>query len=57
MTAFGAFIDIGVGQDALLHISEMKKASKDVCAGASIAVRVKTIELARKRIGLELIND
>ena len=56
MTAFGAFVDIGVGQDALLHISEMKKASRDVYAGAAIKARVKTIEHARKRIGLELTN-
>jgi len=56
VTAFGAFIDIGIGQDALLHISQMKKTSTSIRAGASISVSVKTINWARKRVGLELVQ-
>lgn len=56
VTGFGAFIDIGVGVDGLLHISEMKTACNQICTGGRVTVRIKSIDLARKRISLQLSN-
>ncbi len=57
ITAFGAFVDIGVHQDGLVHISQLAdKYVTDphqvVNVGDKIRVRVLEIDLARKRIGL-----
>ena len=57
VTAFGAFVDIGVHQDGLIHISELserfiREASEVVKAGDRIKVRVLTVDLARKRMSL-----
>ncbi len=57
VTAFGAFVDIGVHQDGLVHISQLRNwYVKDphlvVKAGETIRVRVLQVDLARKRIGL-----
>jgi uncharacterized protein len=57
VTAFGAFVDIGVHQDGLVHISQLRNwYVKDphlvVKAGESIFVRVLSVDLERKRIGL-----
>ncbi len=54
---FGAFVDIGVHQDGLLHISEIadrfiKHPSEVLSAGDVIEVRVKSVDLKRKRIAL-----
>ena len=55
---FGAFVDIGVKQDGLLHISVMGKGKKvedphDVVAvGDIISVEITTLDLERGRIGL-----
>jgi len=59
VTNFGAFVDIGVHQDGLVHISEMSdKFIKDprevVKAGDVVRVRVKEVEVARKRIALSM---
>ena len=59
VTAFGAFVDIGVHQDGLVHISEMAdrfvKDPRDVVkAGDIVRVRVKEVDVARKRIGLSM---
>lgn len=58
---FGAFVDIGVGQDGLVHISKLSqnyvKHPKDVVAvGDIVTVWVDTIELKRGRIGLSMIK-
>ena len=58
---FGAFIDIGVHQDGLLHISEMSdkfvKNPHDVLSvGDVIEVRVKSVDIQRKRIALTRKN-
>ncbi len=58
---FGAFVDIGVHQDGLLHISEMSdkfvKNPHDVLSvGDVIEVRVKSVDIQRKRIALTRKN-
>lgn len=59
VTAFGAFVDIGVHQDGLVHISEMadrfiKDPREVVKAGDVVKVRVKEVDAARKRIALTM---
>jgi protein Tex len=59
VTAFGAFVDIGVHQDGLVHISELAdKFVKDprevVKAGDVVRVRVKEVDAPRKRIALTM---
>lgn len=54
---FGAFVDIGVHQDGLLHISEMsdrfiKHPSELYSVGDIIKVTVKSVDLKKKRISL-----
>ena len=56
---FGAFVDIGVHQDGLIHISELsdqKVASplEIVHLNEIVQVKVLSLDLARKRIGLSL---
>ena len=57
---FGAFVDIGVGQDGLLHKSKMGKKVRDplevVAVGDIIRVRIVTVEPERGRIALELLE-
>lgn len=57
VTAFGAFVDIGVHQDGLVHISELtdryvKDASEVVQVGDKIKVEVLSVDPERKRISL-----
>lgn len=57
VTAFGAFVDIGVHQDGLVHISELadqyvKDPADVVKAGQVIKVRVLEVDAQRKRISL-----
>ena len=57
VTAFGAFVDIGVHQDGLVHISELsdsfvKDPSDVVKAGDKLKVQVLEVEIPRKRISL-----
>jgi uncharacterized protein len=56
---FGAFVDVGVHQDGLVHVSQLADAFvKDphavVKAGQVVKVRVLDVDLARKRIGLSM---
>jgi protein Tex len=62
VAAFGAFVDIGVHQDGLLHVSAMSKNFvKDprevVKPGDIVKVKVLDVEVARKRISLTLRLD
>jgi uncharacterized protein len=57
VTAFGAFVDIGVHQDGLVHISELsdhfvRDPADVVKAGDRIKVRVLSVDKARRRISL-----
>ncbi len=59
VTNFGAFVDIGVHQDGLVHISAMSdKFVKDphevVKAGDVVKVKVMEVDLKRRRIGLSM---
>lgn len=54
ITHFGAFVDIGVGQNGLLHTSQMK--GQKVELGNRLEVKVTNVDINRKRIGLELLN-
>ncbi|MEZ4605513.1 MAG: S1 RNA-binding domain-containing protein [Deinococcales bacterium] len=60
ITNFGAFVDIGVHQDGLIHISEMaerfiKHPSEVLHLQQQVRVRVLSIDLPRKRIALSLL--
>lgn len=62
VAAFGAFVDIGVHQDGLVHISQLAdKFVKDphevVKAGDVVRVRVTEVDVARKRIALTMRKD
>jgi len=59
VTNFGAFVDIGVHQDGLVHISAMsdqfiKDPHQVVKTGDIVKVKVMSIEVERKRIGLSM---
>ena len=62
VAAFGAFVDIGVHQDGLVHVSQLadrfiKDAHEVVKAGDVVKVRVLDIDIARKRISLTMRKD
>jgi uncharacterized protein len=62
VAAFGAFVDIGVHQDGLVHVSAMSKTfvkdPRDVVKpGNIVRVKVLEVDLARKRISLTLRLD
>ena len=62
VTAFGAFVDIGVHQDGLVHISQLadrfiKDPNEVVKVHQHITVRVLDVDLERKRISLSMKQD
>jgi len=62
VTAFGAFVDIGVHQDGLVHVSKLserfvKDPSEVAHVGDRIQVKVLEVDLARKRISLSARKD
>ena len=59
LTRFGAFIDIGVKQDGLVHVSEISHEyisdpSEKLKLNQKVMVRVLEVDLARKRISLSI---
>ena len=57
VTRFGAFVDIGVHQDGLIHISQLadrfiNDPSEEVAVGDIVKVTVLEVDVARKRISL-----
>ena len=54
ITNFGAFVDLGIHENGLIHISKMK--GKSLTLHQKVKVRVESVELDRKRIGLGLIS-
>lgn len=62
VAAFGAFVDVGVHQDGLVHVSQLSDSFvKDphavVKAGDVVKVRVVEVDVARERIGLTMKKD
>ncbi|MBB4064376.1 Tex family protein [Gellertiella hungarica] len=62
VAAFGAFVDIGVHQDGLVHVSQLadrfvKDPHEVVKAGDVVKVRVVEVDVKRKRIGLSMRRD
>jgi uncharacterized protein len=59
ITAFGAFVDIGVKQDGLVHVSQLadrfvKDPNEVVRLQQTVRVRVTEVDIARKRIALSM---
>jgi uncharacterized protein len=59
VTAFGAFVDVGVHQDGLVHVSQLadrfvKDPHAVVKAGDIVKVRVLEVDMPRKRIALTM---
>jgi len=62
ITAFGAFVDVGVHQDGLVHISQLadrfvKDPHEVVKVGDRVQVRVLEVDLERRRIALSARRD
>ncbi len=54
VTSFGAFVDIGVGPNGLIHVSQMGSRKPEL--GNRVDVKVVSVEKQRKRIGLKLLD-
>lgn len=62
ITNFGCFVDIGVHQDGLIHISRLSKQrisdpSEVVHLNQKVTVQVENVEVERKRISLALVEE
>ncbi len=62
ITAFGAFVDIGVHQDGLVHLSQMsnkfiKDPNEVVKVSQKVMVKVTEVDVARKRIALTMKTE
>jgi uncharacterized protein len=62
VVAFGAFVDVGVHQDGLVHLSELadryvKDANEHVRVGQRVKVRVLSVDLPRQRIALSMKSE
>ncbi|MFC3414253.1 Tex family protein [Algoriphagus hitonicola] len=62
ITAFGAFVDIGVHQDGLVHLSHLadrfvKDPNEVIQVNQKVQVTVMEVDAARKRIGLSMKSD
>jgi protein Tex len=60
ITAFGAFVDVGVKQDGLVHISQMtnrfiKSPNEVVKLRQEVEVRVTEVDTLRKRVALSML--
>jgi protein Tex len=61
VVAFGAFVDVGVHQDGLVHVSELadrfvSDPNQVVRVGDRVTVRVLSVDAARRRIALSMKN-
>ena len=62
ITAFGCFVDVGVHQDGLVHISQMsnqfiKDPNEVVKLNQKVKVTVTELDVERKRISLSMKNN
>ena len=56
---FGAFVDIGVHQDGLVHVSQIsdkyiRHPSEALSVGDTVKVRILSVDIAKKRIALTM---
>ncbi|XP_067680479.1 S1 RNA-binding domain-containing protein 1-like isoform X2 [Haliotis asinina] len=59
VTHFGAFVDVGVGQNGLIHTSQMRQGlegRQGVQLGDNVNVEVLNVDLHKKRLGLKLLG-
>ncbi len=59
LTNFGAFVDIGVKQDGLVHVSQIankfvKKPAEELALNQKVQVKILEVDTARKRINLSI---
>lgn len=54
VTPFGAFIDIGVEESGLIHVSKMN--GKILAIGNRVSTEVINVEISRRRVQLKLVN-
>ncbi|MEP0710308.1 MAG: Tex family protein [Algoriphagus sp.] len=62
ITAFGAFVDVGVHQDGLVHLSHLadrfvKDPNEIVSVNQKVQVTVMEVDIQRKRVGLSMKSD
>ena len=64
ITAFGAFVDIGIKQNGLIHISQMGGGKRRINSPSEvlrlhqrIRVQVISVDIPRSRIGLRLLRN
>lgn len=61
ITNFGCFVDIGVHQDGLIHVSRLGRKVSDpsemVHLNQKVSVKIENVEVERKRISLQLLPD
>ncbi|MEB2779844.1 Tex family protein [Algoriphagus sp. C2-6-M1] len=62
ITAFGAFVDVGVHQDGLVHLSHLadrfvKDPNEIVSVNQKVKVTVMEVDIPRKRVGLSMKSD
>jgi uncharacterized protein len=62
IVAFGAFVDVGVHQDGLVHVSQLADRyvadpNAVVSVGQKVKVRVLSVDLERNRIALSMRKD
>ena len=62
VTQFGAFVDIGVHQDGLVHVSQLadkfvKDPNEVVKVAQKVMVRVTEVDIPRKRIALSMRSE
>lgn len=62
VTAFGAFVDVGVHQDGLVHVSQLSDSfvrdpATVVKVGQKVSVTVVNVDVARRRIGLSMKSN
>ena len=62
ITKFGAFVDVGVHQDGLVHLSHLadrfiKDPTEVVSVSQKVEVTVMEVDVPRKRIGLSMKSD
>lgn len=56
ITAFGAFVDLGIKTNGLIHTSAYPTGNKNLHLRDTVTVRVESVDMERNRIGLKFLN-